>query len=218
MSRLRTALTTTAILAGSSAALLTGGIANAEPAPAPVVPQIPGLSVIQSLPAVGPQLLQAASQVLTGPAAAPVAPAVPPALATATVNLPAQPAAATAGIPGLTPATGIPGLTPATAPAITGVPGYAPGTEPVAAPATAATSELIPSGDINLPSIPGLPIPLPQRISFPGALTSLLPGATPAAPVAVAAPAIAQPGIAPAASATSPLPGIGALFPAYALP
>ena len=110
MSRFRNVFTTTAILVGSSAALLTGGIAKADPAPVPL-PPIPGLSVIQGLldPAKAPQLLQAASSVLSGTPAAAAAPVAAPPIASASVNLPQQPAAvpgtaalpATATLPGV---------------------------------------------------------------------------------------------------------------------
>ena len=50
MSRIKTVLTSSAILLGSSAALLTGGIAKAEPAPLPVpTPNVPGINIIQGL-------------------------------------------------------------------------------------------------------------------------------------------------------------------------
>ena len=221
MSRFRNVFTTTAILVGSSAALLTGGIAKADPAPVPL-PPIPGLSVIQGLldPAKAPQLLQAASSVLSGMPAAAAAPVAAPPIASASVNLPPQPAAvpgtaalpATATLPGVaTPPATAPAAVPAALPGTAALPGIAPAAVP-AAIAPAATPELIPTGQLNLPSLPGLPVPLPQHLSFPGDLdlASLMPG-TPGA-------AIAQPGVAPAPSATSPMPGVGALFPTSALP
>ncbi len=208
MSRIRNVLTSTAILVGSSAALLTGGIAKADPVPIP--PPIPGLAAIQDLfnPAKAPQLLQAASSVLTGAPAAPVAPVTPPPLASASVNLPQQPAAipATAALPGLAPATG-PTLTP---PATATLPGITPVSAPLVTPPATTLAGFIPSGEINLPSVPGLPIPLPQRLSFPGDLSALMPG--------IAGSAITQPGVAPSASATSPMPSVAALFPTSALP
>ena len=222
MSRFRNVFTTTAILVGSSAALLTGGIAKADPAPVPL-PPIPGLSMIQGLldPAKAPQLLQAASSVLSGTPAAAAAPVAAPPIASASVNLPQQPAAvpgtaalpATATLPGVaTPPATAPAAVPAArCPAPPHCPAIAPAAVP-AAIAPAATPELIPTGQLNLPSLPGLPVPLPQHLSFPGDLdlASLMPG-TPGA-------AIAQPGVAPAPSATSPMPGVGALFPTSALP
>lgn len=221
MSRFRNVFTTTAILVGSSAALLTGGIAKADPAPVPL-PPIPGLSVIQGLldPAKAPQLLQAASSVLSGTPAAAAAPVAAPPIASASVNLPPQPAAvpgtaalpATATLPGVaTPPATAPAAVPAALPGTAALPGIAPAAVPAAIP-PAATPELIPTGQLNLPSLPGLPVPLPQHLSFPGDLdlASLMPG-TPGA-------AIAQPGVAPAPSATSPMPGVGALFPTSALP
>ena len=68
MSRIKTVLTGSAILVGSSAALLTGGIAKADTAPLPVpMPAVPGISMLQDLmnPGKLPQVLQAASSVLT---------------------------------------------------------------------------------------------------------------------------------------------------------
>jgi len=53
----------------------------------------------------------------------------------------------------------------------------------VAAPATAAG--LIPSGELNVPNMPFLPVPLPQQVSFPGDLAALMPaGLMPAAKAA----------------------------------
>jgi hypothetical protein len=226
MSRIRNALTTTAILVGSSAALLTGGIARADTAPAPP-PAIPGLNMFENLinPANAPQLLQAAASVLTGAQAAPVTPVTPPSLATASVTLPQQPAATVPGaaaFPGIVPgAATLPGIVPPTVPAAT-VPAATapatvfPGIMPATPPATPVANGLIPTGELTLPSVPGLPIPLPQRLAFPGDLASLLPG-SPGAAVSPGAAATA-PGIIPAAAATSPMPGLGALFPTAALP
>jgi hypothetical protein len=234
MSRFRNVFTTTAILVGSSAALLTGGIAKADPAPVPL-PPVPGLSMIQGLldPANAPQLLQAASSVLSGASAVAPAPVATPPIASASVNLPQQPAAlpgtaalpgvatlpgtAPAAVPAASPGTAtlpgtVPAAVPAALPGTATLPGIAPAAVPAATAPAVATPELIPTGQLNLPSLPGLPVPLPQHLSFPGDLdlASLIPG-TPGA-------AIAQPGVAPAASATSPMPAVGALFPTSALP
>ncbi|HNM85973.1 MAG TPA: hypothetical protein PKI77_15790, partial [Mycobacterium sp.] len=158
MSRIKTVLTSSAILLGSSAALLTGGIAKAEPAPFPVpTPNVPGLSMIQGLmdPAKLPQMLQAASSVLTtapaalSPAAATV-PAAPAPLATATLN-------------------GIPGITPAAAPA--------------AAPTVPATGNtFLPANQVAAPGIPGVP-QLGQFLNLPGDIAALMPGAPATSPV-----------------------------------
>ena len=85
MSGIRSALTTTAIVVGAGAAMLTGGIAKADPAvPAPPVPapSVPGLSMVEQFvdPAKAPQMLQNAASILTGP---PAAPAAPPTVASA---------------------------------------------------------------------------------------------------------------------------------------
>jgi len=192
MSRIRSALAAGAILFGSSAALLTAGVASADPLPAPApapAPEVPGLSMLTQFinPANAPQLLQAASSIFAPkattapaiPAASPVAPTAPAPLATAALNLPQAPAAQPA----------------------------------VQAPVLGNSGDLpsaLPSGTLNIPTIPGLPIPLPQTVSFPGDV----------APIAAAAPAVASTPayVAPMAAANSPMPSIGALFPAYALP
>ena len=95
MSRFRSLFSTAAVIVGSGAALLTGGIAKAEPAPPVPAPSVPGLSMIQQFmdPSKAPQMLQAASSFLNG-AAAPAAPAAPPPLASAALNLPQQAAPA----------------------------------------------------------------------------------------------------------------------------
>jgi hypothetical protein len=227
MSRIRSVFTATAILAGSSAALLTGGIAKADNAPPPA-PAVPGLNMIQNLlnPANAPQLLQSAAALLTPAPAAPVV--APPPLASAAVTLPQQ------SLPRLTPATSLPAaLSPAAtslpaalSPAATSLPaalsptGAAAGPSlplvlpavPSAAgiPGTSPLTSLIPTGEINLPTVPGLPIPLPHHLTFPDDLAALMPGAPGAA--------IAQPVLAPAAAVMSPTRGLGTLFPTSALP
>ena len=84
---------------------------------------------------------------------------------------------------------------------------------------------MLPQAQLNLPQIPGLPFPLPQQVSLPGDLTSLITGGSPlssglasaaglpaaAAPAASAAGGVAAP-VAPVA-APNPL-----LFPVSALP
>src|ERR1700712_2450607 len=173
MSRTKSLLTASAIVVGSSAAMLTGGIAKADPVPAPS-PALPGINIMEQLidPAKAPQLLQQATAMLTGlNATSPATPAIPasalpslgspaaPSLATASVNLP-QPTAALPGMPGA-----LPGTQPLTAalPA-TGLPGM-----PAAAPTAPA-----PAG---LSTIPGLPVPLPANLPFPTDLAGLLPAA-----------------------------------------
>ena len=92
-----------------------------------------------------------------------------------------------------------------------------------------AAQNLLPSGEMNIPNMPFLPVPLPQQVSFPGDLAALmpsglLPGAKPAAaPVApAAAPAPAPAAPAPAAAApAAPAPGAGLaplVMPLSALP
>ncbi|CAJ1498169.1 hypothetical protein [[Mycobacterium] burgundiense] len=194
MSGIRSALSTTAIVVGAGAALLTGGIAKADPvAPAPPVPapNVPGLSMVEQFvdPAKAPQLLQNAASILTGTPATPAAPAAPPPVATASVNLPQQ----------------LPGM-PATAPTV-------PASTLPGMPATPAVPQ--PGAEITLPQVPGLPVPLPQQVSFPGDLVGLLPGGfsamTPAQAAATAAGT-------PSAAAPATAPALASLFPTAALP
>ncbi|REW16929.1 hypothetical protein DSK68_05265, partial [Mycobacterium tuberculosis] len=110
-----------AVLVGSSAALLTGGIAHADPAPAPApAPNIPQQLI--SSAANAPQILQnlatalGATPPLSAPKVAEPAPAAPGITATFPGLTPAAPAAAAA--PALTPSipgvnAPIPGITPA---------------------------------------------------------------------------------------------------------
>src|ERR1700761_1872405 len=107
-----TYLRATAVVVGSSAALLTGGIAHADPAPAPVpLPNIPQQLI--SSAANAPQILQNLATALG--ATPPIAPAAPgitfPGVPSAASTAPASSAAA--AIPS------IPGLTSPTTPAAT---------------------------------------------------------------------------------------------------
>ncbi|MFV0494178.1 hypothetical protein [Mycobacterium sp.] len=186
----------TAILVGSSAALLAGGIAHADPVPAPVQPDIPQQLIASAANA--PQILQN--------------------LATALGSTPPLngilSAPATAATPGLTPTAGAPAGTsyaPATMPTLPGVNAPIPG---IASPPAAATT---PAG---VPAIPGVNSPLapatPASVpSVPG-LGTQLPGfgapATAATPASVLPGlATAIPGLAQAAlpALTSGIPGIG---------
>jgi len=215
MSTIWTFVRATAVVAGSSAALLIGGLmgtAHADPA----VPAMPG-------PDIGQQLMTSvagAPQVLQNLATAMGAqPPTPPPLASAAIKVPQPPAgglpgaasavpSAASAVPGAssllpgaaspsatstTPALGIPGLTP-TAPAstastspVSGLPGLTPSV-PASSPATGPAG-LLPEAKLNLPQLPFLGVPLPQQISLPGDLTSLATGGVPSAPsVPVAAP------------------------------
>jgi hypothetical protein len=143
---------------------------------------------------------------------------------------------------------GVPGLdimqqivaSPASAPqllqsamaALTGIP--ATPTMPTApAPAAGASAGLpqpaaavVPTAELNLPTVPGLPVQLPAQLSLPGDLASLVPGFVPmpnlgAKPAAVGTiPATGMPGaVTPAAAAAVPgATGLAALFPTAALP
>jgi hypothetical protein len=206
MSTVRTFVRATAVVAGSSAALLMGGLmgtAHADPAP------LPAPNIGEQLVGTAPQLLQNVAGALGGQ------PATPPPLASASIKMPQQSASTTPGatslLPGLasptpaatstTPGLGIPGLTtpaPAAtsttpglgipglttpAPAATSTPGLSlPGltpTAPAAAAPAANPAGMLPQAQLNLPQIPGLPFPLPQQVSLPGDLTALLTGGSP---------------------------------------
>ena len=229
MSTIWTLFRATAVVAGSSAALLMGGLmgtAHADPAPPVPAPNI-GQQLVTSA-AGAPQVLQNIAGALGGQ------PQTPPPLASAAIKVP-QPS--TAGLPGAssavpgatslfpgaapaattaTPGLGVPGLTPtlpapaAPAPGLTGIPGLTP-TVPAAAPTTGPAG-LLPQAQLNLPQMPFLPVPLPQQISLPGDLTSLMTGGVPASP------GISSPGLVPApvsAPVTSPNP---MFFPVSGLP
>lgn len=171
----RSLFTTTAILAGSSAALLMGGIARADTAPAPN-PGLPGISAIEQLanvPAMAPQLLQDAAASLTGTAKTP-APATVPG-ASANVTLPQT----------VMPQT-IPGQT---------VPGQIVPGQPTTVTNPGLTDQLVPNTQVKLPNVPGLP--LPQQLSVPGDLAGLLPVAI-TNPVQAVTPSVA-PGLSPTA-------------------
>jgi hypothetical protein len=238
MSTIWTLFRATAVVAGSSAALLMGGLmgtAHADPA-APV----PAPNIGQQLVTGAPQVLQNLAGALGGQpqtppplatikvpepstagltGAAPAAPAATSLIPGASSLVPGASAASTAATPGL----GIPGLTPTLpAPAtpasgLTGIPGLTP-TVPAASTPAAGPAGLLPQAQLNLPQMPFLPVPLPQQISLPGDLTALVNGGVPASP----APAIGSAGLLPIAAAppatapvTTPNP---LLFPVSGLP
>jgi hypothetical protein len=231
MSTIWTLLRATAVVAGSSAALLMGGLmgtAHADPAAPPIPAPNIGEQLVTSA-ASAPQVLQNLGTALSGQ------PATPPPLASirvpqpSTAGLPGAASAvpgATSLVPGLpgaapaattaTPGLGIPGLTPtlpapaAPASGIAGFPGLTP-TVPAAAPATGPAG-LLPQAQLNLPQLPFLGVPLPQQVSLPGDLTSLLTGGVPASS------GISSHGLVPvpaAAPVTSPNP---LYFPVSGLP
>lgn len=222
MSTIWTLLRATAVVAGSSAALLAGGLmgtAHADPAPPVPAPNI-GQQLVTSA-AGAPQVLQNLGTALSGQ------PAAPPPLASVRVPQPSAAGVpgATSAVPGVTslipgttsaapaatsatPGLGIPGLTPtlpapaAPASGLTGIPGLTPTVPAAPAPATGPAG-LLPQAQLNLPQMPFLPVPLPQQISLPGDLTSLLTGGVPASRGA------GSPGLVPvpaAAPVTSPNP------------
>ena len=211
MSTIRTLLRATAVVAGSSAALLMGGLmgtAHADPAPPRTHTQhrgaaghfggrrTPGAAKPcdghrrtaghaaavgqrgdQNAAAVDSRLPGTASAVPGATSLLPGVPGAAPAATTATPGL---------GIPGLTPTLPAPA---APAPGIAGIPGLTP-TVPAAAPATGPAG-LLPQAQLNLPQLPFLGVPLPQQVSLPGDLTSLLTGGVPASP------GISSPGLVP---------------------
>jgi hypothetical protein len=233
MSTIWTLLRATTVVAGTSAALLVGGLmgtAHADPAPPVPAPNI-GEQLVTSA-ANAPQVLQ---NLATNLGAQPPA---PPPLASAAIKVP-QPSAAglpgaTSAVPGATslipgatgaapaattatPGLGIPGLTPtlpapaAPAPGIAGIPGLTPTVPAAPAPVTGPAG-LLPQAQLNLPQMPFLPVPLPQQVSLPRDLTSLMTGGVPASP------GIGSPGMVPvpaAAPVTSPNP---LFFPVSGLP
>ncbi|GBE64397.1 hypothetical protein MFM001_08590 [Mycobacterium sp. MFM001] len=207
-----------AIVVGSSAALLTGGIAHADPAPVPV-PDI-GQQLVGTA-ANAPQMLQSVASALGAQ------PATPPPLASAGIQVPQPPAGSVPGassavpgasslIPGansLVPGATQPvsGTTPATTPGATGIPGLTPAV-PATAPAT-GPAQMMPQAQLNLPQVPFSPVPLPQHLSLPGDLASLAPGGVPVPKgIQPGTTAVSAPGTAAGAS-SNPL-----LFPLSALP
>ncbi len=213
MSTIWTLLRATAVVAGSSAALLIGGLmgtAHADPAPRCPHPisasncwhrgQAPAGAAkprdgpgrtARDAAAVGQRIDQVAARGRHRVHPARAQPRSSPARARRRdYRAPAL------GIPGLTPTvpaataptTGIPGLTspvPAASTPLTGLPGLTP-TVPAAAPATGPAG-LLPQAQLNLPQLPFLGVPLPQQISLPGDLTSLFTGGSPLTSLASAA-------------------------------
>jgi hypothetical protein len=147
------------------------------------------------------------------PGATPAVPGATSLIPGASSLVPGASPASTAATPGL----GIPGLTPtlpaqaAPAPGLTGIPGLTP-TVPAASTPAAGPAGLLPQAQLNLPQMPFLGLPLPQQISLPGDLTSLINGGVPASP------GVSSPGLVPvpaAAPVTAPNP---MLFPVSGLP
>ncbi|MBS4727084.1 hypothetical protein MSM1_01445 [Mycobacterium sp. SM1] len=219
MSPIRTLLRTAAVVAGSSATVVVGGlwsIAHADPAPPAPVPNV-GEQLVNTA-ANAPQMLQSLATAL---GATPPAPPAPPPLASAAIRVP-QPAAgavpgtaaaipgATSAVPGATSA--VPGITSAVAGGASGLPGLAAVPGSTAAAPAAGPAQLLPSAQVNLPAMPFLPTPLPQRVSFPGDLAAFVPG-MPASPGTAQPSTVGGPpvGAAPASSAGAlllPLSGL----------
>ncbi len=197
MTRIRSLLVTTTVTIGSSAAILCGGVAGADPAaplPMPIdALQAPGLSAVQSLspaiqqaasdPSNAASMLMAAASVFAGNAAAPadsrnLAAAVSQFISQPAGAVPAAPAASTEHVP---PAGVVPGAVAHLAPGVdpAHAAGPAPESAPLAAPAPASAPEAAPA-----PQAAPAPAPTPE-----------------AAPAPAPAPAAAIPGPAPAADA-----------------
>ncbi|SRX94057.1 hypothetical protein MSP7336_02304 [Mycobacterium shimoidei] len=189
-----TLLRATAILGGSAAALLAGGIAHADPAPTVPVPDIAGQ--VAGTAANAPQMLQGLATALGA------TPPSPP-LASAGIQVPKPATTALPGATSLVPGATTPGMTPVVPGATSAVPGL----PPAAATATPAggPSQLLPQAQVSLPQLPFSPVPLPQQLSLPGDLMALANGGVPVTR--------SVPTITPAASGSSPL-----LFPLSALP
>jgi hypothetical protein len=227
MPTIRTLLRAAAVAAGSSTALVVGGLlgsANADPVPPAPVPNIG--EQLANTAASAPQMFQNLAGAFTGAAATPPAPSP---LASAGIQVPQPPAAVpgpTSAMPGATPLTPgatalvpganslVPGATaPPANPATPGITSGIPGLTP-AAPAATSPAQLLPSAHIDLPQLPFLPVPLPQQLSLPGDLASLGAGGVPV-PRSSQPGTTAMPTPAPApATSGSPLSS----FPLSALP
>ncbi|BDX30775.1 hypothetical protein TUM20985_13220 [Mycobacterium antarcticum] len=202
----RKALATSVIAAACTVpgALLLSATASADPVPvpAPAIPNMSGIPFLSQLtPANAPAMLQGLASAFTGAAGAPAA------------------TPATAPAPAATASVTLPQAPAAAAAA------------PAAAPAAASPATgLIPTADLNIPQVPGNPLPLPPELSFPGDLVSLMPAGTPLANLLPKAPIAAAPAVAAAApvaaatapalpAAANPLAGLSPLmFPVAALP
>lgn len=211
-----TLLRATAILGGSAAALLAGGIAHADPVSPVPVPDIAGSLATGAASA--PQMLQGLATALGA------TPPAPPPLASAGIQVPQSAAAALPGaasaVPGATSL--VPGAsslmpsatTPGMAPAAPGAASVVPGLTPAATPTAPAggPSQLLPQAQLNLPQLPFSPVPLPQQLNLPGDLASLANGGVPVAHSVPGVP-VSAPALPPSVSSSSPL-----LFPLSALP
>ena len=215
MTRIRSLLVTTTVAIGSSAAVLFGGVAGADPAaplPMPIdALQAPGLSAIQSLspaiqqaasdPGNAASMLMAAAQAFAGNAAAPTDSRN---LATAVSQFVADPAAhvVPAGVVPGAEAHLAPGVDPAHA--VGPVPDAAPLAAPAPAPAPEAAAPVQPEAapaPVVAPAPEAAPAPAPEA-----------PAPAPQAPAAVAAPAaVPAPGPIPDAPITQDFmyPSIG---------
>ncbi|RFD24586.1 hypothetical protein MUBE_13560 [Mycobacterium uberis] len=190
-----TYLRATAIVLGSSAALLTGSIAHADTMPAPAPIPGPALNIPQQLissAANAPQILQNIATALG--ATPPITPSAPgisfPGLTPATA-VPASPAATIPPLPGSMSPAAANATNPAAAPAIPGLNALIPGlTAPAPAAPTVPTSTLgVPQAKVDMPAMPFLPMNVPPQISLPGDLQALASG-VPVAAVPVSAPTL----------------------------
>jgi hypothetical protein len=219
MSTIRTLLRATTVAMGSSTALLVGGLmATAHADPTQPVPAPNSGDQVTASDVDPNQVLQHIAMALAAQQPAPQ-----PATGAA-IRMPQPAPAAFPG--GTTPVAGpnpfVPGTTTASPAATTaapglagGIPGFAP-TVPAPATATPGTGStgLMPSAQLDLPQLPFLPVPLPQQMSLPGDLTSLMPGSAPA-PRATIPPSTAVATVPASAPVTSSTP---VLVPLSALP
>ena len=129
---------------------------------------MPGLPFLQQLaanPAAATQLMQGLTSMLGAAQAAPAAPATPPPAASASVTLPQPPAA-------------LPER-------------HCPAEHARRHGAPALPTERAAAGQMSVPNVPFLPVPLPQAVSFPGDLAALMPAGVSVANLATAAPTAA---------------------------
>jgi hypothetical protein len=200
-----TLLRAAAVVVGGSAALSAGGIANADPAPPVPAPNI-GQQLISSV-ANAPQMLQGLATAL---GATPPAPATPPPLASASLQMPQLPSAAVPGAASALPgaASLLPGANSLVPGATTSTPAALPGLSPAAT----GPAQLLPSAQVGLPQVPFLPVPLPQQLSLPVDLASLAMGGVPLPRgIQPGGTAVSAPGIASAAPSNPMTPLLSAL-------
>ncbi|HLR99186.1 MAG TPA: hypothetical protein VK069_06275 [Mycolicibacillus parakoreensis] len=204
MSMTRSLLTATAVVVGTSTAMLTGGVARADtaPAPNPTPPAVPAIEQLANLPATAPMMLQdVAAKLGQGPA---TAPATPPPAASASVNVP-QP-----HLPSQVPATAV---NPATTPNNSLVPNTSVNLPNVPGLPVPLPQQVSFPGDLTS-LLPGVPATTPRTPAAPRVTPGMAPGAVPGAVTTPAAPS-APSALAPT---SGPMPDLAGLSPVSALP